>query len=510
MDQARSDIYFDPDEHPDATLKAFDEFNSRFQLRYNALYPDPPKSSLDAAISRWRIENPLEDNKEAGGSKKEPTISVLQYDEITADWKAKDMVRKVLGIYSSPRLYADWCIAESDESIRNTTVWSEFVEKMKLYYEPTSNATLKHFNFRHIVQNETETFVAFCNRVQKESKQCNFNCTSLTCTGEEVAIRDQIVIGTRYNDICQEALKKAWDLNTLRRDGMAMESALKGSAAITGEDVNKVGKYSRKSKWNESSKSRVCYNCDNSVKGSILKHKEFCPAKLVSCSNCQKTGHFSKCCKSAPVKQIKSKTQENTVVDDQDDNTYSIDLFRINGGSDFKCHVVTNTKLIEVIADTGAKISVCSLRNAKQWGLYDKMKCTNSKIKPYKSAPIPVLGVARCAVTFGSTSVPIIWHIIEGTCDTILSGRTAEQLGIIKFKKNPGMLHPINMIKSSDPLIKSEIQSCLQNNVNVFSGIGKFKGHKVKLHVDSNVKPVNEPARSIPYHLQQRTDDALK
>ena len=43
-------LFFDPDGHPEGTLKAFTEFTKQFELRYNAQYPDVPRVSLDAAI----------------------------------------------------------------------------------------------------------------------------------------------------------------------------------------------------------------------------------------------------------------------------------------------------------------------------------------------------------------------------------------------------------------------------------------------------------------------------
>ena len=90
-----SDIYFDPDEHPDATLKAFDEFACQFLLRYAALYPDPPKSSIDVAISRWKVEHTTD-------ATPDPKPTLPEYDAICAAWMSKDQVRKALGIYSSP------------------------------------------------------------------------------------------------------------------------------------------------------------------------------------------------------------------------------------------------------------------------------------------------------------------------------------------------------------------------------------------------------------------------
>jgi len=143
-------LFFDPDEHPDQTLKAFEEFILDFSLRYEALYPDPPKVSLESAIQRWKY-------KQKG---KEPMLE--EYDTLVEGWKSKDKVSKFLGVYSSRRLYSDWLNAEKDETTRKNSTWEGFVTKMKLYYKPTANSTLKNFQFRGLSQ-ETETFIAFCN-----------------------------------------------------------------------------------------------------------------------------------------------------------------------------------------------------------------------------------------------------------------------------------------------------------------------------------------------------------
>ena len=45
-------LFFDPDGHPEGTLKAFTEFTKQFELRYNAQNLDVPGVSLDAAIQR--------------------------------------------------------------------------------------------------------------------------------------------------------------------------------------------------------------------------------------------------------------------------------------------------------------------------------------------------------------------------------------------------------------------------------------------------------------------------
>jgi hypothetical protein len=93
---------------------------------------------------------------------------------------------------------------------------------MQEFYKPTDNPTLKNFHFRALLQEEQESFPAFCNCVEKEAKYCQFRCDHNDCSAELIAIRDQIVIGTNNSKIREEALKLSWDLTTLRREGMKM------------------------------------------------------------------------------------------------------------------------------------------------------------------------------------------------------------------------------------------------------------------------------------------------
>jgi len=183
--------------------------------------------------------------------------------------------------------------------------WNEFVDSMKEFYKPTENPTLTNYHFRQIMQREKETFPAFCNRVMKEVKHCSFNCQHNDCTASTIAARDQIVIG---NTIREDALKKSWDLDTVRREGMKMESVARGGAEISGELINRLGRYSysniKKKTQTPSSEKRACYNCGMNITGSIIKHREICPAKEGECHNCHKKGHFSKVCRSSKSKTV--------------------------------------------------------------------------------------------------------------------------------------------------------------------------------------------------------------
>ena len=125
---------------------------------------------------------------------------------------------------------------------------------------------------------------------------------------------------------------------------------------------------------------------------------------------------------------------------------------------------------------------------------------------------VPTIGKARCAVTFGSTSIPVEWFILKGNCEPILSGSASVSLGIIHFTKHPPICKPINMI--STELKKSDqevIQNILAKKPEVFSHtLGKHKSYEVTLHTDPNIKPVVAPPRPTPYHLKEMLNKALE
>ena len=529
---ASASIFFDPDLHPSDTIKQFVAFAKRFELRYKAQFPYPPKAVMDSVMARWKIAN--ENN--------EPTLD--QYDKESLSVTQRDMVIKCLGMYSSERLYDDWLVAEPDASKREKATWEEFKIAIQAFYKPTENLTLKNFQFRALCQESKETFVSFVNRVEKDAKQCNFKCESDQCTAETIAIRDQVVIGTISGRIREEALKNSWSLVDLRKEGMLIESASRGAAELSGENpMNKIGKYSRKNKTrqNQSNNSPIsCYSCGYELPKSvhISEHRRQCKARTATCGSCKRVGHYEKVCKSKSVNEMGETANESgdkvphtkpMIPDDSLGSipaTYPIDLFRVelntsvelndvwkhslDPGSDFKVQVVINNRMDTILADTGAKVSVCGTKEAEKYGLLGQMYPSHHKIKPYKSEPISVKGVARCAVTFGSTSIPVEWYIIEGTCQPVLSGSAAVQLGVLSFNSKPQVLHPVSMINTTNPTVgHNEIQEILASYPNNFSGLGKLKDYKVSLHIDKSVKPKVDPPRAMPYHIRDRVSKII-
>ena len=158
------------------------------------------------------------------------------------------------------------------------------------------------------------------------------------------------------------------------------------------------------------------------------------------------------------------------------------------------------------------------MKQAKDWGLLSLLQPSLVKIRPYRSAPIPVRGKITTAVTFGSTTVPVEFQVLPGSCEPILAGAVAAQLGILIFQgdaHNPvkalyKMVDDTEAHTNEGKKFYEDIQTILTPYPHCFSGIGCLKNHQVKFYVDDSVKPIVVPRRPIPYHLVDRVEKCLQ
>ena len=522
-------LQFDPDSYPHATLKAFNEFVEQYEFRYNAQYPEPPKTVMDNATLKWKSEH------------EDADPSAAQKLDIRKEIVAHDKVRKLLGFFATKRLQQDWKAAEPIEANRDCT-WTQFLAKMRAYYKPTENSTLRNFEFRSLMQLPSETFSAFANRMEKEGKTCSFcECDEASaCTASNMAIRDQIVVGTNHEKIREQALLKGWNLADLRSEGMKLESASRGEEKLSqSAAVNKVGRYSYKNLEKSSSRDgppnsnsdKQCFRCGEPFS---FQHLKICKARKAKCSKCKKTGHYAEVCNSKDVRATSGRQEDSP--SEEDGDTYALNIWRIKTSHsspryqsrkkvkevdedfDFHARVLVKNKLVKILADTGAKVSVIGMKQAKDWGLLDLLQPSSVKIRPYQSAPIPVRGKITTAVTFGSTTIPVEFQVLPGSCEPILAGAKAAQLGILVFQGDAfGCVNNIRAMvgEAEDNTAEgkefyNDIQSILSPYPHCFTGIGCLKDHQVKFYVDDSIKPVVVPRRPIPYHLVDRVEKALE
>jgi hypothetical protein len=283
---------FDPEEHQSNVYDAFTDFVDEFAYEYDAMAKEPPKD--------------------------------LNEDQ-TAAWIQQNKKKVFLGKFATRNLQKHY-----EESVpagqRSTITFDAMITAMKAHYDGGRNKTLANYEFRKLVQGADDSFDAFIIRCKRDATHCEFKCASPNCTVPDVLIRDQIVFGTRSEEIRKNCIKNKWTLEDLIKNGRAIESATIGAKLLKQEPgehsrvsrVKKPGKYSRKGKMKiepvQSEKSthrsertsKSCNTCSNrSCKGG-----KKCPGADRECFDCHKIGHF----RNAPACQGKKTTKKSNRV----------------------------------------------------------------------------------------------------------------------------------------------------------------------------------------------------
>ena len=255
--------------------------------------------------------------------------------------------------------------------------------------------------------------VHFCNLVEAAGKTCTFFECKKNCKAEEYAMRDQILIGTNNETIRERAMLKNWNLQELCQNRMKYESAATGEERTLGAAINKLGSYSYCSiKKNNNPKKndykKKCYSCALSF---IPDHVKEWKAINSKCFNYSKVGHFAKVCrqqKTIKVVENKSMDDANSGESGSENEIYqskiwkiklsqNVPKFNIPKKHDFKKHLFINNRVVKTLIDTGAKVLVCRMTQARSWGILHKLKPSTAKIHPYYSIPIKFTGTALCS-----------------------------------------------------------------------------------------------------------------
>jgi len=176
------------------------------------------------------------------------------------------------------------------------------ITAIEAYVQEQINETVERCNFRRRVQQEGETFDDFLVSLRELAKSCNF-CNK-DCTHKN--LHHQIIAGLVDGDAIEELLKeKNLSLESTISKCRAHEAAKRQRAEITSQldptvqalrrqrpDHSTVQQSDRST---EQSIKQICPGCGSSFHPGGRKQ---CPAYLIVCHMCHRTGHFAKVCKS--------------------------------------------------------------------------------------------------------------------------------------------------------------------------------------------------------------------
>ena len=264
------------------------------------------------------------------------------------------------------------------------------------------------------------------------------------------------------------------------------------------EEVNKVN-----------NTAKTCRNC-----GGMYPHVENCPAKNKQCKWCGTYNHFAKVCRGKPMKfdgpqenqfkrrQNKFKKRIHPVAQvehdsDSSDENYICAMTRDKAP---KVNVKVCTHSFKATVDTGATINVIDHNTYAKMNK-PELKPTNIKAFAYTARkPVQFVGKFE-AVIETRKRVTVATFYVTKTTDSgnLISSQTAQELGLISLH-----LHKVSSTNDN------KLDRILNKHANVFNGLGKLKGDKIKLNIDKEHTPKAQPQRRIPFHIRADIQRALE
>ena len=160
--------------------------------------------------------------------------------------------------------------------------------------------------------------------------------------------------------------------------------------------------------------------------------------------------------------------------------------------------------------DTGATINVIDRKTFQKLENVT-LRNTNTQAYAYSNkTPVDFLGKSVTIIeTKGRYTVGVFYVVNEYDSGCLLSSQTAQELSLInlhlnKIKSTPNIVN--KTIKKKD----AKLSQLLSKHKEVFTGLGKLKGHMVKLNIDKEITPTAQLQRRIPFHIREKVGEALK
>lgn len=418
--------------------------------------------------------------------------------------------------------------------------YTELKTALDTYFAPKRNRVFLMHQLHQLEQLKGETVDSFHVRIREQVSKLNMHGLTppefeklLTlsqlvnhCSNSQLrkkAIRDAVTLDTFLNLArAQEAaesqvkeIEKTSDVSSVqRRSGRRFDRSKSRKPAERSKSFGKKHTQDSERKSERKKSEKTCYRCGAAF---VSGHMKTCPAMGKQCGKCNKVGHFASVCMSkASVHQ----TRATAEFYDSGDESSSIGYIDVNHvastinnatastASLHDVHISMYGSKFDFCVDTGAEVNImnehcfnCLPRN--------KVKLLKPPLKLYPYGhkdPLNVLGVFRTKLLLkqGSKvhSVYTDIYVVKAQGQkNLLSCKTSEELGIVKFM--------VNHVDANVKQVTSPYKEIVQEYKDVFTGLGCMKDVSVKLHIDETVTPVAQNCRRTPFHMREKLGEEL-
>ena len=376
--------------------------------------------------------------------------------------------------------------------------YKKAVEKLTEYFEPQKNKLYEVYKFRQAAQQSNETIDQFHTRLRSLAQICEFTTNEM-----DFQIMLQIVTGGSSTRLRKMALRDPkLTLNELLLEGRRAEMSTYQAAEIEKKADNVHADNTPEGRNKTRPRKQTCQSCG----GKFPHQNKPCPAQGQTCHKCGKPSHFAKYCFSSKtsdtakpnVRPIHQGGEENS---DSSDSDYR---YAVNSTKQKQpeAYVTIKGNKCHVLVDTGTTINIIDNATFKRMNGVDLKK---TKVKAYacnSKTPVQMQGKFEALIETKKRFAVATFYVTEDNGGCLLSSSTAQDLGLIIFH--------INKVDNEESPVKDKgIAGILNKFPAVFKNLGKLKGKQVELVIDSEVKPIAQQQRRIPFHLRKQVQVEL-
>ena len=340
-------------------------------------------------------------------------------------------------------------ITETETSQGQTDVYESTKEKLRNILKPQVRTLYERSIFHNMAMTDKEESIRdFVGRLKRQAEKCDFSREQ-----RNELIRDMIISRCPHPPLqvrmleaqhltADEAIKMWESFLQVRAQARKLQemNITKDSKPSPEQEPQKQPDFANRVQEKRSMSPRFgrdrnkpsngpCYRCGR----RSHKASECWATKGKTCNKCGGKNHFAKMCKSRQVNDPSHTRRVNATSEDVPGD------FAFTSGESVKRDQLTDVQLngqtVKVLVDTGASADIIARKDFQRLAGIKPTK-TNRRLLPYGSkVPLKLNGEFVASTAVNGREVQSCWLIAAHGQVSLLSGTTAELLGLIRTEK---------------------------------------------------------------------------
>ena len=465
------------------------------------------------------------------------SMALANFDHPQIDWDSDDLYQEfsrfkshVEFVFAGPlsktsdKEKAGWLgtwLGPQGREIYKTFNWQDgekekpekVLEKLEKYTRPRKNKRMSRHKLRLRKQNAGESFDNFVKDLKLILMDCEY------ADVDDILI-DTIIEGVYDRKLQEKLLDKGEELSLTQAlsIGQQYELSQQQMKLVRNEDPN-VSAVSLRSKKSKKQKqhnkdedpqpksTKVCFRCGKDPRHKWNQGK--CPAIGSICSYCKKPNHWLAVCQRR--QRLQSVTANSDSESDNDQghsmNSNSVhDILQINRVEDRSTDAKSDDKWLATTQvlktqitfkiDTEAHCNTITLKDYQKVQHKGELQASTKILRTYSNHQIKPMAMVELPVSYLDKTTQVLFQLIDIQQENIISGETAEKLGlIVRLSAN----------QIDEP---TQVPPELEEFPELTKTTGTLPGqYTIKLKPDA--KGVVHAPRRLPASLKERTIQKL-